>query len=95
MVPEGHLLCLEQNRLNRYHCASPEVTMQTFTAVIKQEGEWWFGWIEEMAGVNCQESTREELLESLRIALRETIEFNRSEARELAGSEFSREPISA
>jgi hypothetical protein len=32
-----------------------------YTAVIKQDGEWWIGWIEELPGVNCQEATREEL----------------------------------
>ena len=50
--------------------------MQEYKAVIKQEGEWWYGWIEEMPGVNCQERSREELLETLRVTLREAIEFN-------------------
>lgn len=52
-----------------------------YTAVIKQDGEWWIGWIEEVPGVNCQEATREELLESLRITLGEALEFNREDAR--------------
>lgn len=43
----------------------------TFTAVIKQDGKWWIGWVEEISGVNCQESTKEDLLESLCLALRE------------------------
>jgi len=47
-----------------------------FTAVVKDMDNWWIGWIEEGLGVNCQESTREELLESLRITLKEAIEFN-------------------
>lgn len=38
-----------------------------YTAVVKQDGQWWIGWIEEVPGVNCQERTRDELLESLRI----------------------------
>lgn len=46
----------------------------TFTAVIKQDGAWWIGWIEEISGINCQKSTKEVLLESLRVALRELIE---------------------
>lgn len=25
----------------------------TFTAIIKQDGPWWIGWIEEIPGVNC------------------------------------------
>lgn len=69
--------------------------MQDYTAVIKQNGDWWVGWVEEVAGVNCQESSREELIESLQVTLSEAIEFNRSEAREFAGSGFSRETISA
>ena len=35
---------------------------QTYTALIQQRGDWWIGWIEEIPGVNCQEKTREELL---------------------------------
>ena len=54
---------------------------QTYTAVVKQDANWWIGWIEEVPGVNCQGSTREELVESLHITLAEAIEFNRIEAR--------------
>ncbi|MBI1732445.1 MAG: type II toxin-antitoxin system HicB family antitoxin [Gammaproteobacteria bacterium] len=50
---------------------------RTYTAVAKQEGNWWIGWIEEIPGVNCQEATREELLVSLQATLREALEFNR------------------
>ena len=57
----------------------------TFTAVIRQDGPWWIGWIEEVAGVNVQEHSREELLESLRQVLREALEFNRLDALEAAG----------
>ena len=48
---------------------------QTYTAVIKQSGAWWIGWIQEIPGVNCQERTREELLETLRITLPEVLEL--------------------
>jgi predicted RNase H-like HicB family nuclease len=51
-----------------------------YTAVIKQEKDWWIGWIEEVPGVNCQDHTCEELLETLRITLREALEFNREDA---------------
>jgi len=51
-----------------------------YTAVIKQSGQWWIGWIEEVPGVNCQEASKEELLKSLRVTLREALEFNRREA---------------
>ena len=56
-----------------------------YTAVVKQDAEWWIGWIEEVPGVNCQETTRDELLESLRVTLREALELNRSEAIRAAG----------
>ena len=72
------------------------VTMaNNYTAVVKQDGEWWIGWIEEVPGVNCQEATREELLESLRVTLTEALEFNRADARKLAGSNFEEAVIAA
>ena len=64
-----------------------------YTAVIKQEGDWWIGWIEEVPGVNCQERTRQELLETLRATLREAIEFNRQDAIAYAGTGYSEEKI--
>lgn len=48
-----------------------------YTALVKQDGDWWIGWIEEMPGVNCQESNREELLEGLAEALKEALQLNR------------------
>lgn len=50
--------------------------MGTYTAIIKHDGDWWIGWVEEIPGTNCQESTREELIESLKIVLREALELN-------------------
>lgn len=66
-----------------------------YTAVIKQDSGWWIGWIEEVPGVNCQEGTREELLDSLRLTLREALEFNREEARRMAGISFEEATIAA
>ena len=51
-----------------------------YTAVVKQDGDWWIGWIEEVPGVNCQEASRDELLESLRVTLQEALEFNKEDA---------------
>jgi predicted RNase H-like HicB family nuclease len=67
----------------------------TYTAVTQQSGDWWIGWIEENPGINCQEPTREKLLESLREALGEAIELNREDARSRAEPGFAEEPISA
>lgn len=61
------------------------VSPASYTAVIRQDGPWWIGWVEEVTGVNAQEASREELLESLRDVLREALEFNRNEALEAAG----------
>jgi predicted RNase H-like HicB family nuclease len=65
----------------------------TYTAVIKQSGQWWIGWIEEVPGVNCQERTKEELLEKLRETLQEALKFNRDEAISAAGEGFQKESI--
>lgn len=67
----------------------------TFTAVVKQDGDWWIGWIEEIPGVNCQEASREELLESLRVTLGEALEFNRRDAIDVAGTNYEEIPIAA
>jgi len=64
-----------------------------YTAVIKQDDGWWIGWIEEIPGVNCQERTKEELLESLRITLKEALEFNRDEALQAAETNYSEVPL--
>ena len=50
-----------------------------YTAVIKQSGDWWIGWVGEIPGVNCQETTKAELLETLRVTLGEALEFDRWE----------------
>jgi len=64
-----------------------------YTAVIKRDGPWWIGWIEEVPGVNCQEQTREELLETLRVTLAEILELNRREALASAGASYEEQPI--
>ena len=62
--------------------------MSTYTAVVKQVGDWWIGWVEEVSGVNAQESTREGLVASLKVVLQEALEMNRAEARAAAGSSY-------
>ena len=61
----------------------------TYTAITKHEGNCWIGWIEEIPGVNCQEKSREELIDSLKITLKEALEFNRQEAIQAATSDFT------
>ena len=65
-----------------------------YSAVNKNDSEWWIGWIEEIPGVNCQEKTKEELIISLEVVLKEALEFNREEAISYAGIDFFEEKIS-
>lgn len=64
-----------------------------YTAIVKEEGDLWIGWIEEIPGVNCQEHTREELMESLRATLKEALEFNRQDALSAVGTGYVEEKI--
>ena len=45
-----------------------------FRAVVKRSGEWWIGWLVDLPGVNAQEITKDELLESLKIGAEDMIE---------------------
>jgi len=62
---------------------------KNYSVAIKKEGRWWIGWVEKIPGVNCQERTREELLETLRITLIEALAMNNQEALSAAGSDYS------
>ena len=53
---------------------------QIYTAYVLQREDWWIGWIEEVPGVNCQERTYEELLDTLKVTLSEALEFNQDQA---------------
>ena len=46
--------------------------MNNYTAIVKQDGRW-IGWIAEVPGVNCQEHSKEKLMESLRETLSEAL----------------------
>ena len=59
-----------------------------YTALLKKKDGRWIGWIEEVPGVNCQERSKEELIETLRVTLREALEFNRREALDTAGEGY-------
>ena len=64
-----------------------------YSAIIKKEDGWWIGWIKEVPGVNCQERTREELIETLKITLKEALEFNKQDALAFAGDDYQEEQI--
>ena len=49
-----------------------------YTAYIAQEDGWLVGgWVQGVRGVNCQERTREELLDALIATLPEILEYDR------------------
>lgn len=48
--------------------------MEYYAHLEKSEG-WWIGWLVDLPGVNAQERTREELLESLRIGAEEMLDL--------------------
>ncbi len=52
-----------------------EEATQTYTALIRKSEGWWIGWIQEVRGVTCQERTKSELLNTLKITLHEALEF--------------------
>jgi len=64
-----------------------------YTALLKQADDWWVGWIEEVPGVNCQEKSREALLESLRTTLKGALDLNRKDAISAAGTGYTEEKI--
>lgn len=66
-----------------------------YKAIIKKDSGWWIGWIEEIPGVNSQGRTRSELIENLRSALHEALEFNRMDAITAAGEDYEEALIEA
>ena len=59
-----------------------------FTAIVQKDGDWWVGWVKEIPGVNAQERSREELMESLGEALRDILSLNAEEALESATGQY-------
>jgi predicted RNase H-like HicB family nuclease len=44
-----------------------------YRAIIKPPGAWWIGWLVDLPGVNAQERTREQIIESLQIGAQEML----------------------
>lgn len=58
------------------------------TAIVKRDGDWWIGWVEEIPGANAQERSKEELLISLRAAAQDIIAIHREIALRQADRDF-------
>lgn len=80
-LPEGQELEVKFSILQKTpRELTPKEATQTYTALIRKSEGWWIGWILEVRGVTCQERTRNELLDTLQITLREALEFDTPEA---------------
>jgi predicted RNase H-like HicB family nuclease len=44
-----------------------------YRAVIKKKEGWWIGWLIDLPGVNAQERTKSELIQSLKIGAQEML----------------------
>jgi predicted RNase H-like HicB family nuclease len=64
-----------------------------FTAIIKKDGDWWIGWIEEIPGANAQERSKDELILSLREAAKDILEIHRQAAIKEAQKDFEEIPL--
>ncbi|HRY16073.1 MAG: type II toxin-antitoxin system HicB family antitoxin [Candidatus Competibacteraceae bacterium] len=57
-------------------------------AIIKKDGDWWLGWVQEIPGANAQERTREELILSLKAAVNDILELRCEEAKKQAENDY-------
>jgi len=64
-----------------------------FTAIIKKDGDWWLGWVEEVPGANAQEKTRKDLLISLKEATSDILALRSEEARKQAETDYEEVPL--
>ena len=64
-----------------------------YTAVIQRSGAWWCGWVAEVVGVNAQENTREQLIDSLRQALSQSIDRHADTISLVAGPDPTAIPL--
>lgn len=94
-VLSGDMVLKEERSVYKAGSEADADNANTYTAIIKKDGAWWIGWIEEVPGVNCQERSRQALLESLRVTLAEALVLNREEALSMAGSAYTEERVSA
>ncbi len=53
------------------------------TMILKQDENWWIGWVVEIPGVNSQGRTLVELIENLNSAIIEAIEMNLPQSKDV------------
>ena len=45
-----------------------------YRAIIKKSDGWWIGWLIDLPGVNAQEKTKAELIESLQVGAEDMLD---------------------
>jgi predicted RNase H-like HicB family nuclease len=64
-----------------------------YTAIMKQHGDGWIGWIEEVPGVHGQACTKDQLKDTLRLRLHAALEYYRQAVLEAAGEGYEQEGL--
>ncbi len=64
-----------------------EILKAELTAMIKKDGDWWLGWVEEIPCANAQERTKDKLMISLKEAVNDILELRSEESRKQAANE--------
>lgn len=54
--------------------------MGQYTAIIRQLGNDWIGWVREVPGVNAQGASRAELVENLQMTLEDMLQYYREKS---------------
>lgn len=67
---------------------------KNYTATIIETEDWWIGWFDSIPGINCQEKTRDDLIESLKEAFRESKQIDRIDSEFYASEGIERHLIS-
>lgn len=95
MLRDKYANCIQSQypKPNKKYKTHTKPMKTQFTAIIKQDGDWWLGWVEEVPGANAQERTKEELLISLKEAALDIIELRRMEARRQAVNNYEEVPL--
>jgi predicted RNase H-like HicB family nuclease len=66
-----------------------------YHAMIENSEGWWIGWLVDLPGVNAQERTREELLESLKECAEDMLDLKgmRNQHIEIVAASSDPEPV--
>ena len=55
-------------------------TLGQYTAIIRQLGDDWIGWVREVPGVNAQGASLAELVENLQMTIEDMLQYYREKS---------------